>query len=84
MNYYWTVCPKCSCELTLHFVETATGLSGSIRRWSSDRSTNDGRRLETPRADVAAEGGFRVSCVCGQTIAVDPAGITRATTERPA
>jgi hypothetical protein len=84
MNYYWTVCPKCSCELTLQFVETAAGLSGSVRRWSSDRSTNDGRKLETPRAEVGADGRFDAACVCGGPIAVDPAGITRATTERPA
>jgi hypothetical protein len=84
MNYYWSVCPKCSCELTLQFVETAKGLSGSIRRWSSDRSVNDGRRLDTPAADVAPDGGFRAACVCGQEIAVDPGGVTRATTERPA
>ncbi len=84
MNYYWTVCPKCSCELTLQFVETASGLSGSIRRWSPDRSVNDGRRLDTPRTDVAPDGGFRAACVCGETIAVDPDRVTRATTERPA
>jgi hypothetical protein len=84
MNYYWTVCPKCACELTFHFVETARGLKGSVRRWSRDRSTNDGRLLETPRADVAADGGFRAGCVCGEAIAIDPARVTRATTERPA
>lgn len=84
MNYYWTACPKCGCELTFHFVETAAGLEGSIRRWSSDRSTNDGRRLATPRADLAADGGFRAACVCGEMIAVDRSRVTRATTERPA
>ena len=84
MNYYWTVCPKCACELTLHFVETGGGLEGSVRRWSRDRSTNDGRRLVTPRADVAADGSFRAPCVCGETIAVDRSHVTRATTERPA
>lgn len=84
MNYFWTVCPKCAGELTFHFVHTAAGLEGSVRRWSRDRSTNDGRRLETPKADVAADGGFRAACVCGEPIAIDPARITRATTERPA
>lgn len=84
MNYYWTVCPKCAGELTLQFVETPKGLSGSMRRWSPDRSVNDGRKMEVPRAEVASDGGFRAACVCGEGIAVDPQGVTRATTERPA
>jgi hypothetical protein len=83
MNYYWTVCPKCRGELTLQFVETEGGLSGSLRRWSSDRSTNDGRRLATPRTEVAADGGFQAPCVCGELIAVDRSQVTKATTERP-
>ena len=84
MNYFWTVCSKCAGELTLQWVETAGGISGSLRRWSSDRTTNDGRKLEVPRGDVAAGGGFLASCVCGEPIAVDPAQVTKATTERPA
>jgi len=84
VNYYWTECPACACEVTIHFVETAGGLEGSVRRWSRDRSTNDGKKLETPKADVGADGAFRASCVCGAPIAVNPAGVTRATTERPA
>lgn len=84
MNYYWTECPKCACELTFHFIDTGKGLEGSLRRWSRDRSTNDGRKLETPRADVAADGGFRSPCVCGELISIDPARVTQASTERPA
>ncbi|HEY1434171.1 MAG TPA: hypothetical protein VGG65_02290 [Thermoanaerobaculia bacterium] len=84
MNYFWTACPKCEGELTFHFVDTSAGLEGSVRRWSRDRSTNDGRRLDVPRTDVAADGAFVAACVCGQPIAIDPARVTRATTERPA
>ncbi len=84
MNYYWTECPACGCQVTVQFVEGAAGMTGSVRRWSSDRSTNDGRRLEVPRAQVSADGGFPAACVCGAALAVDPARIERATTERPA
>ena len=84
MNYFWTVCPKCACALTIQFVETAAGVSGSLRRWSSDRSTNDGRMIDATAVDVAPGGGFRTACVCGETIAVDMARVTRASTERPA
>ncbi|HTR01801.1 MAG TPA: hypothetical protein VMN82_01300 [Thermoanaerobaculia bacterium] len=84
MNYYWTVCPACACEVTIQYVETPGGLEGSLRRWSRDRATNDGKKLETPKAQVGANGAFGASCVCGAAIAVDPAAVTRATTERPA
>ena len=84
MNYYWTVCPKCACEVTIQFVEAPEGLTGSVRRWSPDRSTNDGRKLATPRAEVGSDGSFRAPCVCGEPIAVDRTRVTRATTERPA
>jgi hypothetical protein len=84
MNYFWTVCPKCSGEITVQYVENAGGVSGSLRRWSSDRSVNDGRKVETPKSEVGADGGFRTACLCGETIEVDPARVTRATTERPA
>ena len=84
MNYFWTVCSKCSGELTLQWVETTGGISGSLRRWSSDRTTNDGRKVEVPRGDLAGDGGFRTACVCGEGVAVDPARVTKATTERPA
>jgi hypothetical protein len=84
MNYFWTVCPKCSGELTVQWVETAGGISGSLRRWSRDRTTNDGRKVEVLRADVAAGGGFFATCVCGEPVAIDPARVTKATPERPA
>ena len=83
MNYFWTVCSKCSGELTLQWVETTGRISGSLRRWSSDRTTNDGRKVEVPRGDLAGDGGFRTACVCGEGVAVDPARVTKASTERP-
>ena len=84
MNYFWTVCSKCSGELTLQWVETTGRISGSLRRWSSDRTTNDGRKVEVPRGDLAGDGGVRTACVCGEGVAVDPARVTKASTERPA
>jgi hypothetical protein len=84
MNYFWTSCPKCSCQVTIQFVEHPDRLVGSVRRWSTDRTVNDGRRLEVPRAELAVDGGFRAVCVCGAQIAVAASGIERATTERPA
>ena len=83
MNYLWTVCPKCSCEVTIQFADTAGGPAGSVRRWSRDRAINDGRKLETPRGEVAENGSFHTACVCGEALLVDPARVTRATTERP-
>jgi hypothetical protein len=45
-------------------------VSGSLRRWSADRSINDGRLFEIPEAALPAGGGFATECVCGQQIAV--------------
>ena len=84
MNYYWTDCPKCGCQVTIHFIEGAAGLTGSVRRWSSDRTTNDGRQLQVARADIGPRGDFQATCVCGGPIPVVAAGVEKATTERPA
>ncbi len=84
MNYVWTFCPKCEGQLTMQFARSDAGLSGSLRRWSRDRSVNDGRLLEVPPADVAADGAFRTTCLCGQAIPVAVSEIQQATTERPA
>jgi len=84
MNYYWTTCPGCSCEVAIQFVERPQGLFGSVRRWSTDRTINDGRRMEVTREALSPEGGFSTACVCGATIEVRPAAIERATTEKPA
>ena len=84
MNYYWTDCPKCGCQVTIHFIDGAAGLTGSVRRWSSDRATNDGRQLQVARADIGPGGDFQATCVCGGPILVVAAGVEKATTERPA
>ena len=84
MNYVWTWCPNCSGQLTIQYSERAEGIAGSVRRWSRDRSVNDGRLLEVPLADLSEDGGFRTACVCGETITVRAADIQRAATEGPA
>jgi hypothetical protein len=38
-------------------------LTGSLRRWSTDRTINDGRLIQGLTPD--ATGGFETSCVCG-------------------
>jgi len=68
MKYHWTACPNCRCEITVNTSESARGISGSLRRWSADRSINDGRQFEIPRAELSGDGGFTTACVCGQPI----------------
>ena len=54
MNYFWSECPKCGCQITIQYVEHPDRLVGSLRRWSSDRTVNDGRLLAgLPRRDLA-------------------------------
>lgn len=84
MNYFWSQCAGCGCQVTLQYVEHPDRLIGSVRRWSTDRTINDGRLMEVSRAGVAPDGGFQTVCVCGGPIAVAAAAIERATTERPA
>jgi hypothetical protein len=63
-------CPRCQCHLAINTTETPEGISGSLRRWSVDRSINDGKLLRIPLAERSPDGGFAITCVCGQTIAV--------------
>ena len=70
MNYYWTDCPRCHCHLAINTTTHPEKISGSLRRWSTDRSINDGRRFEIPVDPHAPAGGFTTSCVCGQELAV--------------
>ena len=65
MNYHWTTCPNCSCQVAVNWTVRPDGASGSLRRWSTDRSINDGR----PFVGVEAS-GLAVPCVCGATIRV--------------
>jgi hypothetical protein len=70
MKYRWMDCPGCRCQLAVNTTETPEGISGSLRRWSVDRSINDGKLLRVPLAERSSDGGFIVTCVCGQTIPV--------------
>jgi hypothetical protein len=70
MKYRWTICPQCQCEVAVNFSETQSGRSGSLRRWSRDRSINDGRSFQINSAELDPEGGFAVQCVCNQPIVI--------------
>jgi hypothetical protein len=72
LNYYWPECPGCHCEVAVNFTRLPEKFSGSLRRWSTDRSINDGRLFEILEASRTPEGGFSTPCVCGQEIAVPP------------
>jgi hypothetical protein len=83
MKYHWTTCPNCRCEISINTSESARGISGSLRRWSANRSINDGRQFEIPRAQLPAGGGFTTACVCGQMI-LTPAKPDAVSAERDA
>jgi hypothetical protein len=69
MKYRWLDCPGCHCHLAINTTETPAGISGSLRRWSVDRSINDGELIRIPTSDVTPD-GFAVTCLCGRTILV--------------
>jgi hypothetical protein len=81
VNYYWLNCPRCGCQLAINATVYGDRTSGSVRRWSADRSTNDGRKFEVPATARAADGSFSVPCVCGQELAL-PATPSAVGTER--
>lgn len=81
MKYHWSDCLKCGCHLAINTTESPRGISGSLRRWSADRSINDGRPIRIARADIPADGSFVVACVCGQEIRV-PAKADAVSAER--
>ena len=66
MNYYWLECPGCHCEIAVNTSAHSDRISGSLRRWSADRSTNDGRPFELP----ASASSLSVPCVCGYALAL--------------
>ena len=70
MKYRWMDCPKCQCHLAINTTETSEGISGSLRRWSVDRSINDGKLLRIPPAEISPDGRFVIACLCGQAITV--------------
>jgi hypothetical protein len=66
VNYHWTTCPNCSCQVAVNWSVRDDGVLGSLRRWSSDRSTNDGRPFVVPRAEMTT--ALVATCVCGAAI----------------
>ena len=70
MKYYWLDCPRCHCEIAVSVTAYPDRVSGSVRRWSADRSINDGKKFEVPAAQRAADGSFSAPCVCGQELAL--------------
>jgi hypothetical protein len=66
MNYHWTDCPGCSCHLAVNWTVRPEETAGSLRRWSADRSINDGK----PFAFRGGKGAkpLVVPCVCGTPI----------------
>jgi hypothetical protein len=70
LKYYWIDCPRCQCQVTINTTTYPEKISGSLRRWSTDRSINDGRLFEIPIDPQAAPAGFTTACVCGQELAV--------------
>lgn len=66
MRYHWTECPGCSCQIAVNTTVQRGAVTGSLRRWSSDRSVNDGRPIVNAPSD--AVGGFSAACVCGQML----------------
>jgi hypothetical protein len=67
VNYHWTTCPSCLCQITVSWSVREDGVTGSLRRWSSDRSINDGRPFAIPRGAASA---MAATCVCGAAIAL--------------
>ena len=82
MNYCWTTCPGCGCEVAIQFEDRPDGPSGSLRRWSSDRRVNDGRKLAVGAGGGGSAAGFETTCVCGATLRVTPEMVQKATTEK--
>jgi hypothetical protein len=70
VDYYWLDCPRCGCEVAINATAHADRISGSVRRWSADRSINDGRKFEVSASARAADGSFSTACVCGQELAL--------------
>lgn len=66
MKYHWSECPGCRCQIAVNTSESAGKVTGSLRRWSTDRGVNDGRAIEGVSLDPT--GGFTTVCVCGQPL----------------
>ncbi|HEY6050501.1 MAG TPA: hypothetical protein VIZ58_04575 [Thermoanaerobaculia bacterium] len=68
MKYHWLDCPRCGCQIAVNYSPTAAGISGSLRRWSADRSINDGRPISIAAPQAESPEGLTVECVCGEAI----------------
>ena len=66
MKYHWTECPGCNCQIAVNTSQTADRVTGSLRRWSTDRAINDGKALQN--VALAPTGGFEAACVCGRQL----------------
>jgi hypothetical protein len=66
VKYHWTECPGCGCQIAVNTNQTAGKVSGSLRRWSTDRAVNDGKALVG--LTLQPTGGFETECVCGQKL----------------
>lgn len=66
MNYHWTSCPGCGHQISINWSSRLEGVTGSLRRWSADRSINDGRPFVVPREE--STGALAATCVCGTAI----------------
>ena len=66
MNYHWTDCPNCACHLAVNWTVRPEEIAGSLRRWSPDRSTNDGKPFVFRGTE--RDGALVVPCVCGAPI----------------
>ena len=66
MNYHWTDCLGCSCHLAVNWIVRPEETAGSLRRWSADRSINDGKPFAFPGRKGAEP--LVVPCVCGTPI----------------
>ena len=70
MKYRWTECPQCHCEVAVNYSEQGGTVAGSLRRWSRDRSINDGKPIRIEEDGRSADGSFSVTCVCGQALTI--------------
>jgi len=66
VNYHWIDCPGCSCHLAVNWIVRPEETAGSLRRWSADRSINDGKPFAFPGRKGAEP--LVVPCVCGTPI----------------
>lgn len=66
MQYHWTECPACHCQIAVNTSSASGARTGSLRRWSTDRGVNDGKLLLSLVPD--ATGGFETECVCGSPL----------------